>query len=54
MEVIFGNTYGELPVLSANGYTFKGWYLDSSCSEGKEVSKNTVVSTASDHSIYAK
>lgn len=53
-DVFFDSVYGELPEMSANGYNFNGWYLDSSCSEGKEVDSDTIVTTASDHSIYAK
>ncbi len=28
-EVIYGSTYGELPIPTREGYTFDGWYTES-------------------------
>ena len=49
--VTFGAAYGDLPTPERAGYTFMGWWLDSS-SEGK-VDSNTIVDIASDHTLYA-
>ena len=49
--VTFGAAYGDLPTPERAGYTFMGWWLDSS-SEGK-VDSNTIVDIASDHILYA-
>lgn len=50
-SVTFGTAYGDLPTPERAGYTFMGWWLDSS-SEGK-VDSNTIVDIASDHTLYA-
>ncbi len=45
-----GEAYGNLPVPSRYGYTFKGWYTEST--GGTRVSKTTKSKTV-DHTIYA-
>ena len=44
-----GDLYGELPTPTRDGYTFAGWYDDNS----NPVTKDTVVTTAKDHKLYA-
>ena len=51
-EVTYGNTYGNLPTPIKTGYTFNGWYKESSFTT--KVESNTTVSTPNDHTIYAK
>ncbi|MBR5309665.1 MAG: InlB B-repeat-containing protein, partial [Oscillospiraceae bacterium] len=50
--VTFGSEYGELPVLTKRGYSFDGWY--SAKEGGKLITAETVVSTAEDHTLYAR
>lgn len=47
--VTHGDLYGELPTPTRDGYTFAGWYDDNS----NPVTKDTVVTTAKDHKLYA-
>lgn len=51
-EVMYGSTYGNLPGPIKTGYTFNGWYKESSCVT--QVESDTIVSTANNHTIYAK
>ena len=51
-EVTFDSPYGELPTPTLAGYVFTGWYSDEF--EGSLVSHSTIVSTASNHSLYAR
>lgn len=46
-----GSTYGTLPVLTREGYTFDGWYT--SPTGGTEVTADTVVTADSAHTLYA-
>ena len=51
--VTYGSAYGELPnAPEKTGYTFKGWYLNAE-GTGNAITAETVVSTASDHTLYA-
>ena len=50
--VTYGSTYGELPTSTREGYTFGGWFSDSGLTSS--VTSSTSVTTASDHTIYAK
>ena len=50
-EVDFGQSYGELPTPSRDGYTFEGWFTAKS--GGNQVVAGTVVNTASNHTLYA-
>mgnify|MGYP002708147088 CR=1 FL=1 len=47
----YGSTYGELPTPTLDGYTFAGWFTQSD--GGTQVTKDTVVTTAKDHKLYA-
>ena len=47
----YGSTYGELPTPTLDGYTFVGWFT--SAKDGRQVTKDTVVTTAKDHKLYA-
>ena len=46
--VEYGTAYGTLPAPERTGYTFSGWFLNST-----EVTAQTVVSTASNHTLQA-
>jgi uncharacterized repeat protein (TIGR02543 family) len=50
--VTFGSAYGSLPTPTRTGYTFNGWFTLSI--GGTEVTSATVVTTASNHTIYAQ
>ena len=52
-EVTFDATYGTLATTSRTGYTFSGWYTATE-GGGTEVTTTTVLSTASNHTLYAK
>ena len=47
----YGSKYASLPTPTRTGYTFAGWYT--AASAGTQVTTNTVVSTASNHTLYA-
>ena len=49
--VTYGSTYGELPTLTREGYTFEGWFTEKDV--GTQVTKETVVTTAADHMLHA-
>ena len=49
--VTYGDAYGDLPTPTRSGYTFKGWYEDTSYT--KEITSTTVVEKVTDHTIYA-
>lgn len=52
-EVTFGSAYGELPSgMTHASKVFKGWYTESS--GGSLVTASTIVSTASNHTLYAQ
>ena len=48
----YGSVYGELPTPTRPGYTFIGWYSDKTA--GTVVTKDTIMNTTSNHSIYAR
>lgn len=50
--VTVGEKYGKLPKAARKGYTFKGWYTAKS--GGTKVTKDTKVTNASAHSLYAR
>lgn len=55
MTVIYDKTYGtsgKLCIPRRNGYTFQGWYTDAT--KGSKINNNTKVTTAADHTIYAR
>lgn len=45
-------TYGALPTPSRAGYTFAGWYT--STNGGSKISGTSIVSSASEHTLYAR
>lgn len=50
-RVTYNSTYGTLPTISRDGYTFSGWYTASS--GGSQVTSGTKVSITSDQTLYA-
>ena len=52
MTSIVGEKYGTLPTPTREGYTFKGWYT--SKTSGTKIEETTVVTTQSDHTLYAQ
>ena len=51
-SVTFGSSYGTLPSPTKTGYDFEGWYT--SASGGSKVTITTLVSIASNHTLYAR
>ncbi|MBO4902399.1 MAG: InlB B-repeat-containing protein [Lachnospiraceae bacterium] len=51
IEVTYYEEYGELPEAFQTGSDFDGWYTH--ITEGTRVTPTTIVTTASDHSLYA-
>ncbi len=51
-EISEGDTYGELPELSKTGYTFYGWYKESTFEN--QVTSSTVFTELTDITLYAK
>ena len=52
ITVTFNGTYGSLPVPTRPGYTFNGWYT--AASGGSKVTAATRVTTAGNHTLYAR
>ena len=53
-EVTFGSAYGTLPSgMTHASKQFIGWYDDADEGEGNHITAETIVSTASDHTLYA-
>ena len=50
--VTYGAAYGTLATTSRTGYTFAGWFT--AASGGTQVTAATVVSDASNHTLYAQ
>ena len=48
-----GEKYGTMPTPTRSGYTFGGWYTEPN-GGGTRVTSDTIVSNASDHTLYAK
>ena len=51
LTVTFGQAYGELPVAEAEDKIFAGWFT--SLENGSEVTAETTVNTAGNHTLYA-
>ena len=49
--ITFDRTYGPLPTPVKSGHVFVGWFTEKN--NGEEVKSDTVVSVASNHTIYA-
>ena len=52
-KVKFNSTYGTLPSPQKYGYTFEGWYTARN-GKGTKITANSTVSTASNHTLFAK
>lgn len=52
IEVTYDQMYGELPVVSKNGYSFDGWYLDREYKE--KVNSTDIVKITSDIILFAR
>ena len=50
--VTYGSAYGELPVPEKTGYSFEGWYTAKE--GGAKATAETIVSIASNHTLYAR
>ena len=50
--VYYGNTYGSLPIPTRDYYSFNGWFTSSS--GGNKVTSSTVVSSTSNHTLFAQ
>ena len=50
--VTYSSTYGALPAPTRRGYTLEGWYTTSDFTT--QVTSGTTVTTARDHTLYAK
>ena len=51
--VTYNSAYGTLPTPTLFGYTFDGWYTGES-GTGDKITNETILRTASDHTLYAK
>ena len=51
-QVVFGETYGTLPIPTQENYTFDGWFTSSD--GGERITESTTVSAALDHTLYAR
>ena len=51
-QVTFDAAYGALATVSRSGYTFDGWFTEET--GGTEITADTVVNTAADHTLYAQ
>ncbi|NBK24530.1 MAG: DUF1566 domain-containing protein, partial [Spirochaetia bacterium] len=52
-SVTYDQTYGTLPTLTRNGYTFDGWWTEPDVTE-TQVTPDAIVSITSDLTLYAK
>lgn len=50
--VTYDSTYGTLPTPTRTGYTFVGWFT--ATTGGTQITTSTKVSTASNHTLYAR
>ena len=51
IDVLYNHSYGTLPTVNKSGFTFEGWYtLEEG---GTEVTNSTVLTNASNHTLYA-
>ena len=50
-RVVTGDKYGSIPNATRSGYTFVGWYTEAS--GGTQVTDGTVVTSGSNHALYA-
>lgn len=50
-KIVYGSTYGTLPVPTRAGYTFTGWYTAKS--GGTKITAKSIMKTAKNHTLYA-
>jgi len=50
ITVIYGETYGDLPLASKTGYTFDGWYT--AAAGGEKIESESEVAIPKDHVLY--
>ncbi len=53
ITLVYGQTYGTLPSVTRDGYTFGGWWTEAN-GGGSQVTGATILLTVSDHTLYAK
>ena len=53
-NVTYENKYGALPSAERIGYTFAGWFTEKEEGKGKKITKESTVSIAKDHTLYAQ
>ena len=53
LTVTYGQPYGVLPTASKQHYTFLGWFTTPSTG-GTQITSSTIVTTPSDHTLYAR
>lgn len=53
-DVIYKETYGELPTPIMDGYEFTGWYTKSAMGEGDKIESNSTVNNYQEHTLYAR
>ena len=51
-KIVYGETYGEMPVPTRSGYTFTGWYTGTG-SSASLVTSDTVMNRTTNHTLYA-
>lgn len=52
-DVIYGQTYGELPIPTKSGYTFAGWIYNGGTYQTYRVSSDSKVASSMQHTLYA-
>ncbi|XUX00031.1 MAG: InlB B-repeat-containing protein [Dehalogenimonas sp.] len=52
-QVTFGSAYGTLATTSRTGYIFDGWFTDPSPSGNVEITASTILTFATNHTLYA-
>ncbi len=50
-NVMYNSTYGTLPITTALGQAFEGWYTEPT--GGTKVTSDTVITNTADHTLYA-
>ena len=50
-SVTYNSNYGVLPTPTRTGYSFNGWYTQTT--NGTKITSSTIVSTANNHTLYA-
>ncbi len=53
-NVTYASAYGNLPVPTRTGYTFKGWYTAEAEGQGAKVDAETIVTETSAHTLHAR